>query len=363
MNHFLYGFHNADPKGFIQELKEKQIDTIIMGNPTEEIAALLADAGIDLYLCSGTLNLNPALTHDCQARDTDGTPTQWFRSGCPNDTALADFHLDRAAAKAATLPTLRGVVLDGARFASFASAEGKEAFFTCFCPRCMEKMTRYGYDAAAIRDMAAYLKQNRQLRPGDKAQFRAWLDFRQQCAKELFIRFAEKVHAVSKDLLTGAFVFAPSLGRFVGQTPASYGMLDLIFPMLYRHYPHPDGPACLGHEWAAFYELFGANAEALLQCAEVPQNLLPAQHSPRELLLHGFAPERIGAEVAASAGFLASPGASDRALSYQLWPILQIEDDRIAETAGFALANGAEGIGYFAYGQAEVPALSAITGR
>ena len=363
MNHFLYGFHNADPKGFIQELREKQIDTIIMGNPTEEIATLLAEADIDLYLCSGTLSLNPALTHDCQARDTEGAPTPWFRSGCPNDAALADFHLDRAAAKAATLPTLRGVLLDGARFASFASAEGKEALFTCFCPRCMEKMTRYGYDAAAIHDMAAYLKQHRQLRSGDEVHFRSWLDFREQCAKELFTSFASKVHAVREDLLTGAFVFAPSLGRFVGQTPASYGMLDLILPMLYRHYPHQDGPACLGHEWAAFYELFGENAEALLQCAEIPQELRPSQHSPHALLQHGFAPERIGTEVAACAGQLTSLNTSGRTTPRQLWPILQIEDDRIAETADYALTNGAQAIGYFAYGQAEVPALSAIMGR
>ena len=139
MNHFLYGFHNADPKGFIQELREKQIDTIIMGNPTEEIATLLAEADIDLYLCSGTLSLNPALTHDCQARDTEGAPTQWFRSGCPNDAALADFHLDRAAAKAATLPTLRGVLLDGARFASFPLLKARKPFSLAFVPAVWRK--------------------------------------------------------------------------------------------------------------------------------------------------------------------------------------------------------------------------------
>ena len=334
----------------IQELKEKQIDTVITGNPTPEIAALLKEAGIDLYHCSGALTLNPNLTHDCAAQNTASEPTQWFRSGCPNDPDLANFHFDRAAEKAASVPGLKGVMLDGARFASFASAEGKEAFFTCFCPRCMEKMTRLGYDARAIRAMAAHLKEHRQLKSGDEAAFLDWLSFREQCAEDLFALFAQKIRKVNPDLLVGAFVFAPSLGRFVGQTPKAYAMLDVILPMLYRDYPHPDGPACLGHEWAAFYELFGENAPKLLDCAGIDPSLIPQTKDPKALLDAGFAPERIGTEVAVAR----------KTIPQTLWPILQIEDAKAAESARHALANGADGVGYFAYGRDQIPALSHI---
>ena len=75
----------------------------------------------------------------------------------------------------------------------------------------------------------------------------------------------------------------------------------------------------------------------------------PENRSADDLLLNGFAPEWIGTETAAARRQLFSAQA--------LWPILQIEDDQLLRTTQEALSHGAHRVGYFAYGQAELPSL------
>ena len=78
---------------------------------------------------------------------------------------------------------------------------------------------------------------------------------------------------------------------------------------------------------------------ALAECVCPEKAKMVPEKTPEELLVHGFAPDRIGEEIAAAS----------RMLKGRLAPILQIEDDLLQASADSALAAEAEGIGYFAY--------------
>ena len=62
----------------------------------------------------------------------------------------------------------------------------------------------------------------------------------------------------------------------------------------------------------------------------------------------GFAPDWIGLEVAQ---------ARRDYPAQQLWPILQIEDEQLPEAVSHARENGADAVGLFMWGQADVPQL------
>lgn len=343
MKKYIFGFDTDHPENCARRLRSQGIDAVVIGNADDRTEDALANAGLELYLCFCAYGL-PA-NAPAAAQTAAGKPVKWFSSGCPNDSKTYKRHIQDAVSLARRLKTARGVFVDGARFASFASVEGRENFFTCFCPKCMEKMSDMGMDAKAVRASAARLMATRQVFDRDQENIAAWMDFRAACVRRYFERFAKNVHGLREGLLAGAFVFAPSLGRFVGQTPETFGSLDIIAPMLYRAYPHEDGPACLGHEWASLKELFGENTSEFVNTA-APGCSMPAA-SAEALRTDGFPPEYVGEEVAlARKGLLPNQ---------QLWPIVQIEDNRLNETVQSAFSGGADSVGCFMFGQADLP--------
>lgn len=200
-------------------------------------------------------------------------------------------------------------------------------------------------DAARIR--AAVLRLSGERRIVDEAAIAEWFRFRAACVGEYMARFAERVHALPGRPLAGAFVFAPSLAGFVGQTARACAALDAVSPMLYRAYPHEDGPACLGHEWAAALEMF--EPAVLARLAELSGGAWIPGESAMHLRSHGFPPEHVGQEVKLARARMRA--------GQLLAPILQIEDGRLADSADAALGAGADGCGYFMYGQAPMDAL------
>ncbi len=352
MKHFMFGFDDKHPEVCAAKLKAQGIDAVVLGNADAHTEKALAENGIELYLCYGAHGLGEDFAaEEHLARDPFSRPTRWFGSGCPNDAEIVDARLNAVLEKAKKLPTLKGIFVDGARFASFASVEGAESFFSCFCPRCMAKMEMMGFDAENIRAAVGRLMETRRVADADRLFLQSWFAFREACVKEYMEKFAAAVHALPGGLLAGAFVFAPSLGAYVGQTESACAPLDVVSHMIYRAYPHADGPACLGHEWARALELFGyAQMHALAECACHEKAGMVPEKTPEELLVHGFAPDRIGAEVAAVS----------RALNGRLAPILQIEDDLLQASADSALAAGAEGVGYFAYSLAPEKRLAEV---
>lgn len=343
MQKYIFGFDADHPENCARRLRAQGIDAVIIGDADDRTEDALANAGLELYLCFGAHGLSS--NAPSTAQNAAGRPVRWFSSGCPNDSKNTGRHQQDVLRRAKKLKTLRGILVDGARFASFASAEGGDVFFTCFCPNCMKKMDKLGLDAKSIRASVARLSATRKLFDRDRENLTAWMNFRASCVRDTLDRFTESVHALRSDLLAGAFVFAPSLAPFVGQTPEACRSLDVVAPMLYRAYPHADGPACLGHEWAGLKALFSESAEEFVRLVS-PEEILPDE-TPAALIETGFPPERVAGEVIRARRALQT--------GQKLWPILQIEDAFLPETTRLALESGADAAGYFMFGQADLP--------
>ncbi len=343
MKNFVFGMDANHPADSARLIRERGYDAVVLGGASPEAADALEKEGLELYLCFGAYGVPKDSDH--LTEDAFHAPRRWFNSGCPNDPDNAEKHLNAVLEKAAALPSVRGILVDGARFASFASVEGIESFFTCFCPRCMQAMTEMNLNAEAIRETVGRLMRNRAPQPQDEWLLRQWLSFREKTVQDYMDRFAARVHELRSDLAAGAFIFAPSLGVFVGQTPAACRSLDVVSHMLYRDYHQEYGVACLGHEWAALRKAFGGNTRAFLDaCGADP--VLRTEKTPDELRHSGFDPEWVGLEIAQ---------ARKTYPSQQLWPIIQLDDELVHETAHCSRKNGADAVGLFAYSHGELP--------
>ncbi len=335
MRRFIYGIERSAPEACAKALAGKGYDTVIAPSTDERVIGAVLDAGMDYVLCVPAFSLDKA--RPVRAVDCEGRERIWFCSGCPNDERLRAKRLDDYA-RMASISGVSALWVDGARFASFASSEGVDSFFTCFCPACMQKAERLGIDPDAMRAGASSMLHFTRGEGGDPERVLSgiseWLRFRTLCVNGFFDEFSRTVHAAGKRC--GAFVFPASLARWVGQGEAASHGLDDLSPMLYRRYREVHGPACLNHEWAALFRLFtertGLSDDQVRQILHAPQNM------PDDVLLQGFEPSQIAWETR-------SAGAG----SVRLAPILQMDDERLEESVRAALHAGAEAVGMFAY--------------
>lgn len=324
---YLFGMDREQPDACARMFRAHGIQAVV-ASPTPAVAEACARHGLALYACVGALSI-AGQTDVKPCLDMEGAPRVWFGSGCPNDSALLEARLAQAEQIAKT-PGLTGIFLDGARFASPASAEGTEAFYTCFCPNCMERAEAMGLDwpqtAEALRRFAS---------GQDELPPPAWLAFRSHCTGQVMARFRERFHAANPSLKLGAFVFAASLGPLVGQTAQAWEGFDIIAPMLYRQYPAQFGPACLNHEYAALLRLMEPGSRP----AKARVKAMTGVEACPDVLEAGFPPEHLFEETQRHR-------AQTSAL---LAPILQLEDGRLAESVEAVSRAGAEGVGFFAY--------------
>lgn len=356
MRQFIFGMDQQEPEKCADGLRAKGMDAVVLGGMDARAARALKNAGLAGYLCFGALSLGQdAETEARWALDAQEHRRRWFSSGCPCDEEIRERNLQAVLQAAQALPALSGIFVDGARFASFASPEGEAGFFTCFCPRCMQKMKARGLDAAGIRRAVSGLQLKKRLESADAPLIADWFRFRGAVIREMMERFCAAVKGMNPRWQTGAFVFAPSLAPWVGQGRESLGAPDLISPMLYRHYPHAQGPACLGHEWAGALHALGGAARDALACAAENAASGPRRRAlmqaidfsapPERFLQHGFAPGHAALEAAATR--------EEMLPAQRLLPILQLEDRQLPETIAGVQAAGADGWGLFMYGQAD----------
>lgn len=332
MEFYLHGMDGTDPEGCARTLRALGFSAVVDGGMTPRKLEALARHGLKGYACVSAFGLLEDIKSACV--DDEGRARVWFGSGCPTDPELRERRFQRALA-VAELEGLQGVLLDGARFASPASPEGEAAFFTCFCPRCMERAGQMGASPRRMRQAVARARQGGG-RPEDwLGELDEWLTFRQRVIDEYIRAFAGALRAARPGLRVGAYIFPDSLAGWVGQrAPAIYG-LDLVAPMLYRRFPDPQGPACLNHEHAALARLF------------------PAGERPWQAVLsEGFEPERLGEEVRAAKARCA-PGSC-------LAPILQLDDARLGESVAAVARAGAQAVGFFCHGRAPLPEVGAL---
>ncbi len=339
MKKYIYGL-GTDYVRSAAMLAQLGYDGVVIGGTDMDAFRGAKQAGLETWLCYGAHSCPNPLDKHIGAVGADDRPAPWFGSACPNRREN-NLHNLESALETAKLARVDGVMVDGARFASFASTEGVFSFFGCFCPVCMEKMTRTGVDApklkTAIAGLMGYFRGENPI-PGDAREaVDAMLAFRRHCVKEYMDDFTARAHGAG--LQAGAFVFSPSLWDFVGQSAGALGSLDLVAPMIYRDYPHEAGPACLGHEWGAFRELVSANAPTA-------QAVFRRQF-PRDDPRRGFSPAFVGQEVLAAKKALRE--------EQQLLPIIQTEDPLLEITVQRVLDGGADGYGEFYFDQKFAP--------
>jgi len=149
--HWMHGLGD-EPKSTAQALKDAGFDCVVAAG-AENIEAVNS-AGMESWLCGGAFGLGSLAADDgVKAVDVAGETRVWFGSGCPNNPGLRKQNLG-AYDKMAATPGVKGILVDGCRFASPAS--GLDAFLTCFCDACRAKADELGLDFDAMkRDVAA----------------------------------------------------------------------------------------------------------------------------------------------------------------------------------------------------------------
>ena len=326
---YLFGLDRDEPRKCAQTLKKMGFEAVVSPGG-QDAAQACRDEGLAVWACVGAFSLREGDPESYLAEDAFGRRRPWFHSGCPNEPALWARSLERAAQAGA-----EAVFLDGARFAS--PEPGEELFLSCFCPRCMRKGEALGYDMEKLRaDVRRFAET-----PGAPVP-EEWLLLRRETVREYFAAFNRAVRSAGAK--AGAFVFAPSLARLVGQGFVYEGesgpeVPDLLAPMLYRRYAPRPGIACLNAEYAALAEFLRRRGDGDVP-ARIEQitGVRVPQAEPERLREEGFPPESVARETAAAS-------ASGAVLA----PILQLDDERLPESVSAAREGGAEMVGLFAY--------------
>lgn len=328
MFYYMFGMDEEQPEKCARELRTRGFSAVI-NPPSERAVEALHAQGLDVYGCIGAFSMQDEDPPEWLSEDAFGKRRRWFGSGCPNEPMLAE----RGFQQIENWKKLgaKGVLGDGARFAS--PCPGTELFFNCFCSRCMALGRKMGFDMEAMRERV-----RKYATVPDAPLPNEWLRFREQCTARWFVEFS--VRANNEGMLSGSFVFAPSLGALVGQTPVAAKPLQIVAPMLYRRYlPHP-GIACLNAEYASLYRLYTQRGDRNPTKNIFAETGVQIPAADAETIQeNGFAPQIIAQETAR---------AKDN-YSGIIAPILQLDDEQLGESVRSAVEGGAEAIGFFAY--------------
>jgi hypothetical protein len=135
---YMFGLDSANPEASVSQLLTSGYDGVVL-SASDDISVYNAaiSAGLETWMCFGA---HSAGEDSRGAVDAKGNPAPWFGSACPNDAENNAINMEKALDYAKKIPGLTGIYVDGARFASFASTEGPQSFFGCFCDACMAKM-------------------------------------------------------------------------------------------------------------------------------------------------------------------------------------------------------------------------------
>ncbi len=347
-----------NPQEGARHLKDLGFSVVVGGQDAAE--AVLAQ-GMEYYICTGAYRGPQFQGDEWLAEDMWGRKQAWFSSTCPTREEVRQYNLQQIRRLAAT-KGIRGILIDGARFASPASGE-PEAFYTCFCPHCMEKARRMGFDVKEMRIAASMLYDFQHGKPLDLVPYYAglkeWFEFRRAATTEHLLDFVQAVKEVNPELETGIYIFAPALADLVGQHYRDLARhMDIMAPMLYHCYADENGPACLNVELAT-----------MLRMLEGASGLTTER---RIRLLSGLTGHELtGYESVSSL----QAGLSNRILQReterarimgpdtQLVPIIQLDAPDIEEAIQKTMAGGADAVNFFVYQQAQAEALRPLWER
>ena len=335
----------ADPENGAKHLKDLGFKAVVGGASSSE--AVLSQ-GMDYYICSGAYRGPAFKGEEWLAQDPWGNKHEWFGSTCPTRKEVRSYNLEQIRRMAAT-PGIKGILIDGARFASPTSGKTTDALFTCFCPECMAKAKSMGFDVDEMKMAVATLHDFVHGKKLDLLPFyygiQEWLQFRRAATTEHLLDFVKTVKEVNPALRAGIYIFAPALSDLVGQNYRDLqGKMDIIAPMLYRCYEDPNGPACLNVELAD-----------MLRMLEKAADLTEEQ---RIRMVGGFVgheltgyekPEDMMAGLSTRILKRETQRARIMCPNEKLVPIIQLDDPLLDEAIDQTMAGGAEAVNFFVY--------------
>ena len=363
---WMHGIDQQNKEGSIGKLAGLGFDAVVLPYDTECLT-LASDSGLTAYVFSGTYSAAGEFRHDeYLARDVVGNSHVWFGSTCPNQPEVRQMNLDLVCTYASDA-RVKGIMLDGARFASPCSSDDFEAFFTCFCPVCRNKSMAAGYDFDRMqhdvhrfydffkgqyrdKDLLVHIRGGLDLItilqrfPG----FADWFDFRRFCTTEHVVNVSQTIKNIRPDIIMGMYIFTPTLAGIVGQNYLDLrDSVDLFSPMIYRNYKEATGPACLNKELARLSrELTKGAGLSTATAAELLASLTgyPLSYlTDANTIDQGLPVSSIQTETEKARSLIGR----DR----QLVPIVLIDDDRLDESKQAVCQGGADGINYFLYNE------------
>lgn len=358
------------PKGrsfALETLKDLGISNVVLSAKQREAIEQAVEAGLSVYPCTHAYGTRREDPEDLLCLTIEGDRKKWFYSNCPNQPRVQERHLETIE-ELAGIPGIKGVFVDGARFASPAS--GIDAFFTCFCSACRTQAEVFGLDFDRIRrDVASLyngLHQGKQERfaplltglsgwpsAGDLLSLAVrlpgvfdWFRLRALSTAKHVRDVRKTLKASNPGLVLGMYVFTPSLSGLVGQV---YSLLaehvDIISPMIYRNGP-ADSIAPLNSElarmWTDLSKATGLSREdaAMHVLRFAGYDSLLAENSP-DVLAEALPPLAVGRETASARLILGS--------AKRLVPIIWLNDDEIERSVGAVQRAGADGVNFFTY--------------
>ena len=360
MKYWMYASFKERKEDEIRYLKDKGITSLVIGLDKEciEIASHL---GLDVYVCTGTYSLPKSDSNKYLSVDINGNRQIWFGSGCPNQSEIRDRNLEKIR-DICNIDGIKGVFLDGARFASPAS--GLEPFFTCFCDTCRDKALKLGYDFERLKSNVTRLYRIITLqKPGihcfDGLQAPIdmfelvnelpgvfdWIRFRRDCTTEHIINVSKVIKESDSELEFGMYIFTPSLSPLVGQSyVALREVVDIFSPMIYRYYPDVTVPAPLNSELAAF-------PLTLSKRTGIPEDTLTdfilrftGLSGGRKLSL-----KELARELPVESLTLETKKARALIGDKRLVPIIYLNDDRIEESVDSIKIGRADDLSFYVY--------------
>lgn len=355
-----------DRNAALETLKRLGVSNLVTGgNP--EIIAQAVEAGLAVYPCTHAYGIRKDDPQELLCLTIEGERRPWFNSNCPSHPEVQKRHLERVK-ELAGIPGIKGVFIDGARFASPAS--GIDVFFTCFCQECKVRAERFGLDFDRMqRDVASlysglprFLTEQFGPRSTRLTGFPAatdllafavqlpgvydWFRFRALATSEHMRQVREVLKAENPALSLGMYVFTPCLSPLVGQLyPMLAEHVDIVAPMIYRNGP-ANSIAPLNSElarmWQDLGQAGGLNAEdaAAVVLSLAGYEALITEHSP-DTLAQAMPPLAVARETASARALLGS--------EKRLAPIIWLNDDEIERCTRAVRDAGADGVNFYTY--------------
>lgn len=375
MQFLMHGLDKEHKQQSMKTLRDMGFGAIVTGFD-EEAIALAAEHGLEAYVCTHAFTAKDSFATDAYlAVDVHGQKHVWFNSACPNHPEVQEDHLRRIATWSRN-PGVAGIYVDGARFSSPCSSADFRSFFTCFCQHCAKKAAAMGFDFGRmrhdVRRLLAVFEGRESLPLVNNLPYGGvdllvffnalpgvwdWLRFRAQCVTEHMADAATTLRAAHPEALLGMYIFSPSIAPWVGQ---DYGQLrqhvDVFAPMIYRSLQAGEGPACLNKEVSRL------GRELVIHDVMTDNDAVAFLRTLTGFALAADATvAAMDRELPVSAVQLETQRARNLlGRKHPLVPIIQLDDDALAQSTAAALAGSADGVNFFAYRADRLPQLQAL---